>query len=157
LNAKLTTPIDLSVLTDLGERGFLVPRRLIDHMVTLLNDWECQIRDLNHIHDTRARLLGKPRSMKVWERFRALSPKNVSVLHRLLKPDGTYATAPQDLSDLVMAGREFWTQPPNTPNIDALKSLCQFSPSQALDMQPSVPTAEDIRCVIAASGNTSQD
>ena len=101
LNHKLVTPFSFQHYHSQQEGTVQIPRRDFDKFICLLNDWECQSRELHNLQDLRNRLLGRQRSLKVWERFRALAPKNMHTLKRL-RTDETFVTTPEELAIQVM-------------------------------------------------------
>ena len=113
-----------------------VPARILVILVRILNDLEALGRNLDQASELRHTLLGRPVSLKHWERFRLLSPKAAGAMTRLSTPNG-YVTDVEALAKAVMEGRDFWTVPPSVSSFPSpLMPLCAQLPVSDLPPPP---------------------
>jgi hypothetical protein len=118
----------------------------------MLNDVKAIGIDLDEACSTRHSLLGRPVSLKHWERFRLLSPKMTGSLARISQ-NGTYVTDVSGISQAVLLGREFWVnQPPELPDILVSE---QNTPEMAEPSDLPPPPLSTYQKCIATSLNTS--
>ena len=169
-NDKVKFPICPEQFHSKGPDHVLLPKRVRDDMLRIFNDWEALQRDLNGVCSLRASLMGQPRSLKVWERFRMLSPKATGALTTIQDSTEQFHTHPRDIARTVLEGREFWTEAPpeiteaefaallpephtlSTPNLASEGEPNLDHPLSDWHLFPSVTRFSDI---LAVCGNTS--
>ena len=155
-----------------NEKGQLqVPRRVRDAMLRVVNDAHSIRTSLDDACNLRSSLLGRPASLKHWERFRLLCPKASGALSKLSVGEASYVTTPQDLATVVLQGREFWFEKPRPLDPHLTSSLLSdvhgLHPSQARALPISklsllqatqdelFPSTQDFYSAIVKSLNTS--
>ena len=172
-NEKAKFPVALDQFQPSGPDHIMLPRRVRDDMLRVFNDWEALQRTLSTACSLQAGLAGQQASLKVWQRFRLLSPKATGSLNVIQDPSGNLCTHPQEIAQAVLAGREFWTESVPALSLAALENLLpELGPAQQgapLDsVAPNLvhegpPLARELpfppcyrfQDAIAASGNTS--
>jgi hypothetical protein len=109
---QTTIQINPEQFSVINQDHVVLPRRVRDVMLRILNDNDAIKTTLEESCTIRSNLLGRPASLKHWERFRLLSPKASGALVRLRRNDDSMALTPQEVSDETLNGRSFWFQVP---------------------------------------------
>ena len=155
LNQKTRLQVDIANLSVRSDGRLHISRRLRDTWLEALNDYESLQRQISDCCSLRASLLGKPVSLKVWERFRMLSPKSTGTLTRLYDKQGCLQIDLQKIASTVLQGREFWTQHPSHVDLREMEALAQFVPVRHHPPELTFPDLQLFRDALATAPNTS--